>query len=106
MLPHVCVKPQRINSFSLLAICSVERALRDRFVLTISLALNKKLGRSRSAYRLRPTLNGQARGEGERMAVRHDKRRAQSLFLSSRRVAGTAIRRGVKFAPASRFSDR
>ena len=45
------------------------------------LAFNKKLGRSRSAYRLRPTLNGQARGEGERMAVRHDKCRAPSLFL-------------------------
>jgi len=31
---------------------------------------DKRLGRSRSAYRLRPTSNGQARGEGERMAVR------------------------------------
>src|SRR5262249_10869997 len=58
-------------------------------------ALNKKLGRSRSAYRLRPTLNGQARGEGERMAVRHDKCRAPCLFLAPRRVAGLGVPCGI-----------
>ena len=52
----------------------------------VSAYVRKKLGRSRSAYRLRPMSAGQARGEGGRMAVRHDKRR-RVMFVPIRDVA-------------------